>query len=151
MGRGAKSVLWDGKGWDPGRLVWTAAASFKAIAGLARARILLHRVSPRDIERLNQASAECLGEDPDLVARIGWLIPRIARRLPWRADCLVQALAAQDWLRAKGIATCIVIGVDKPSEGGFGAHAWLKHGDDIVIGGEIERYAVLFDGAQKRE
>jgi hypothetical protein len=151
MGRGAKSALWDGKGWSLGRLAWAAAASLRVVAELARARNFLRHLSPRDIERRNRALADCRGENPDLAVRIGWLVPRVAKRVPWRADCLVQALAAQNWLASQDIGTSIVIGVDRPLEGDFGAHAWLKRGDDIVLGGEINRYAILFDSAPQQE
>lgn len=76
-----------------------------------------------------------------LIDRVAFAIPRVARRVPWRADCLVQALAAQSWLRRRGIATTLVFGARKPTAADFEAHAWLKVGDRIVIGGEVSGYS----------
>lgn len=85
-----------------------------------------------------------------LVDRITYAIPRVAARLPWRADCMVQALAAERWLRCNGIASRLVVGVaDKaalpastdPSP--LDAHAWLQVGERIVTGGDISGFARL--------
>ncbi len=78
-----------------------------------------------------------------LVERVKFLIPRVAARLPWRADCLVQALAAQHWLSCHQIDTTLTLGVlrDRPID--FEAHAWLKAGDQIVTGGDITGYVPL--------
>lgn len=83
--------------------------------------------------------------DAGKVRRIAILVPRLARRLPFRADCLVQAMAAQSWLARYGIATRVVIGVDSDNESGFSSHAWLLWGDDVVTGGDIARYQPIFE------
>ena len=78
-----------------------------------------------------------------LVERVAFVIPRVAACLPWRADCLVQALAANRWLGRHGVATTLTLGVprDKPAE--FEAHAWLSAGTRIVTGGDISGYVPL--------
>lgn len=83
--------------------------------------------------------------DQLLVEQVSFVIPRIAHRVPWRSDCLVQALAAQKWLETAGVATRLAIGAEQSAAKGFNAHAWLKHGDRVVTGGEIEHYETLFD------
>lgn len=74
--------------------------------------------------------------------RIAYAIPRIGARVPWRADCLVQALAARRWLARHGINSALSIGVCKDAE--FAAHAWLKVGEQIITGGDIAGYAQLY-------
>lgn len=78
-----------------------------------------------------------------LVSRVAFAVPRVAVRVPWRADCLVQALAAQRWLRRKAIPTTLHVGVHKESPAEFEAHAWLMQGDTIVTGGDIKRFTPL--------
>jgi hypothetical protein len=76
-------------------------------------------------------------------ARVASAIPRMADRVPWRADCLVQASAAQRWLHRKRIPTQLYIVVRKDRPAGFEAHAWLCHGTQIVTGGDILGFASL--------
>ena len=78
-----------------------------------------------------------------LVERVAFAIPRVAIRLPWRADCLVQALAAKRWLSRHGVATTLTLGVSKDMRGEFEAHAWLAAGTRIVTGGDISGYVPL--------
>jgi hypothetical protein len=72
-------------------------------------------------------------------------IARASHRLPWRADCLVQAIAAQHWLRRLGVETSLRIGVPGKARDPFEAHAWLMHGDEVITGGDIRDYAPLLD------
>jgi len=72
-----------------------------------------------------------------LVERVAFAIPRAAARVPWRSDCLVQALAAERWLRRSGVPSTIHFGVPKDQGGMFEAHAWLTVGERVVTGGDI--------------
>ncbi|MEL6529799.1 MAG: lasso peptide biosynthesis B2 protein [Pseudomonadota bacterium] len=121
----------------------------KAVWELARARASMGSIKARDIMRLNEASKAAVNlatpseGNANLVSKVGFLVTFAARHLPWRSDCLPQALAAQRWLLAEGIGSEIRIGVERPDGEKFGAHAWLIHGDQIVTGGEINHFAVL--------
>ncbi len=66
-----------------------------------------------------------------------------ARLVPWRADCLVQAMAAQRWLGGERRATELVIGVHKAAGGRLEAHAWLRCGAVTVTGGDVARFTPL--------
>jgi hypothetical protein len=77
-----------------------------------------------------------------LVERVAYAVPIMGLRVPWRSDCVVQALAARRWLARRKIASSICIGVRK-DEQGFQAHAWLRVGDRIVTGGDISSYSEL--------
>jgi len=138
-------------GWpalsDWHRLLYFAALS---LVWLAVARWRFGRISVRAVQARNERAG--LGRSqpasPREASRIAWIafaLPRVANRVPWRSDCLVQAMAAQDWLSALGLASQIVIGVEKPADGDFGSHAWLTCGDTIVTGGESDRYTVIVE------
>lgn len=135
------------KGEKPGigDLGWLAAYSARGLAELVRARAIFAKLEAREIPQRNRKSkAAARGvADPVALARIGYVLPRISDRLPWRSDCLIQAIAAQNWLSSQGAASEIQIGVENPKNGEFGAHAWLMADDTVVTGGEIERYHVL--------
>lgn len=65
--------------------------------------------------------------------QIGSAIQRLARIVPWRADCLIQAAAARWMLRRRQIPNRLYIGVAKPTHG-LAAHAWLISGEFFVTG-----------------
>jgi hypothetical protein len=67
----------------------------------------------------------------------------MARRVPWRSDCMVQAMAAQRWLASSNIPSTMTIGVRKDAPEGFGAHAWLQVGDAMVTGGDFSSYVAI--------
>lgn len=129
---------------------WLFAASLRAVVMLALARWALHRIGPTGVLRRNADAARSARALPAAIIdarcdKVAFVIPRIACRVPWRADCLVQALAGQHWLRAGGIASEIVVGTAKQANGTFEAHAWLRQGDRIILGGDIARFAPLLD------
>lgn len=123
-------------------------ASLRALWALALARWALHRIGAIGVVRRNtDADQTARALDPEIVTTrcdtVAFVIPRIARRVPWRADCLVQALAGQSWLHADGIASEIVVGTARQADGSFEAHAWLRQGDRIILGGDIARFKPL--------
>lgn len=120
----------------------------RGLIELVRARLAFGRLEARAILARNHAVAAAArtdpaSVDPALALRIGYVIPRISARLPWRSDCVIQAMAAQNWLAAHSLASEIQIGVERPDDGPFSAHAWLVHGGAVVTGGDITRYELL--------
>lgn len=146
---------WTGKRPSLSDIVWLAPYSARGLAELIRARIVFARLTARDIPARNAAARRVKGEPipasneapPQKLARISYVLPRLSARLPWRSDCLVQAIAAQNWLKAGGNYGEIRIGVENPKDAAFGAHAWLVHGDCVVTGGDITRYSLLLSDA----
>lgn len=120
------------------------AAMTRACAELLRARLHLARSSSDSIAQL--ASYEAPASDhrprelPDDIRRVAYLIPRVAACLPWRTDCLVQALAARRWLASLGHDSRLYIGSRKQGDR-FDAHAWLTWQGQIVTGGDITGFA----------
>lgn len=131
-----------------GDIGWLIVYGTRGLVELVRARLAFDRLEARAILARNGVVAAAAHTDPGrvnpaLALRIGYIIPRISARLPWRSDCVIQAMAAQSWLAAYGLISEIQIGVERPDDGPFGAHAWLVHGGTIVTGGDIARYELL--------
>jgi hypothetical protein len=75
--------------------------------------------------------------------RLVWAVQAASRRVP-RATCLVQAVAADALLTRAGYESVVEIGVAKDNLSRFEAHAWVRCGGRIVIGGpDVARYACL--------
>jgi len=119
----------------------------RAVAELARANRLVASETAELPLLAGEEADQAAGSDRALdargraiVERVAYAVPVMALRVPWRADCLVQALAAKRWLAREGIASQIALGAAHDSDGGFLAHAWLRAGERIVTGGDVARY-----------
>lgn len=117
----------------------------RAALELARARLALRRIGAAQVHAMKRegAAAALTPACARRVAQVRWAIPRVAARLPWRGDCLVQALAARAWLEGEGIATSLELGAAVDPAQGFAAHAWLRAGDEAVTGGDSGDYAAF--------
>ena len=95
------------------------------------------------LKSLAEPSHDVAGHQLALVERIAFVVPRVASRVPWKSDCLVQALAAQRWLRAARIKSTLSIGVREQRAAEFEAHAWLSVGNMLVTGGDLSGFDSL--------
>jgi hypothetical protein len=77
------------------------------------------------------------------VRRISWAIAAAAKRVPWRSDCLLQAMAAHRWLRRKGLQAAVFVGVRRDDQGQLIAHAWSHHGELTITGGRHDEFHVM--------
>ncbi|SFS12231.1 Transglutaminase-like superfamily protein [Granulicella pectinivorans] len=68
--------------------------------------------------------------------RVRWSVRAAAKRVPWRAVCFHEGLAAHQMLSRAGISSLLHYGVDKTEGGGLEAHVWVTAGAWIVVGGE---------------
>lgn len=128
-------------------LPWLARFGMRGLWELVKARIAFMRFAAREIPQRNKTALTDAGtgkviDDAEL-ARIAYVLPRLSDRLPWRSDCLIQAIAGQSWLTALGAASEIQIGIENPKDGDFGAHAWLDYDGRVITGGNIEQYQVI--------
>ncbi len=116
------------------------ALLMRAVCALAIARLTLLVTS---FQRLSaNAAAETSIADGETLGKVGAAVLMAANNVPWRSDCLPQALAASRLLRAMGYDSTIRIGVEKEEDGSIGGHAWLTCGEHIVVGAtEAERFA----------
>lgn len=126
---------------------WAVPLTLDAFRRLIAARLAFSRLEARELLQRNAAAARAEAapdrSDELLADRIGFIIARLAKRLPWRSDCVIQAIAAQEWLAERGMASEIRIGVERPEDGPFAAHAWLVRDERIITGGDISRYSVM--------
>jgi len=77
------------------------------------------------------------------VQRVAWALAVVARRVPWKSDCLIQSVAAKNWLRRHHLNADFYLGAAKDDTGEFLAHAWLRCGDVAVVGGRHEDFSVI--------
>lgn len=78
-----------------------------------------------------------------IIVRVSWAVRVAARVLPFRTDCLIQAMAAHMWLARQNVQTNLWIGARKDNSRGFEAHAWLCYGDEAIIGGDVSGFVPL--------
>lgn len=78
-----------------------------------------------------------------VVIRVAWAMAVAGRYVPWRSDCLVQALAARAWLAGRGIESRLVLGMPNRKGDRFEAHAWLVCDDITVTGGNVTDYTAF--------
>ena len=128
-----------------GPVVWVDA--LVSIWELALANRALRRTPPGQLpllcrHNLRHEGASLSPRQAALLERVAYAVPVMGSRVPWRSDCLIQALAARRWLARASVPSDVCIGVRK-DEQGFLAHAWLKVGERIVTGGDISSYAEL--------
>lgn len=118
---------------------------FVAIAELLRARVALLTFS---MESLTATPSDTNAPAPQPLqlaraTRISWAIQSAAARVPWRSDCLVQALAAKRWLTREQIPSQLNLGVRVNASNIIEAHAWLRCDNVVVTGGNIDDYVTL--------
>ncbi len=72
---------------------------------LARIRFGLEPVTKilNELQEARPLSRESAESGID-IARLSWAIGAAAARVPWRSDCLLQAMAADRWLRRCGLS-----------------------------------------------
>ncbi|MEO8113933.1 MAG: lasso peptide biosynthesis B2 protein, partial [Phenylobacterium sp.] len=79
-----------------------------------------------------------------LAGRVRWAIVAVARRLPWRALCFEQGLAAHWMLRRRGTPATLHYGVAGSAEAGLKAHVWVRDGQRAIVGCELaDRFTEL--------
>jgi hypothetical protein len=118
---------------------------------LGRAWWLLRRRPVREVlagfgrDGEDENAPPCSPGQLETADAIGRAVRAAAARTPWPSSCLVQVLAAQRMLRARGIGGAVFIGAARQGEEfEFGAHAWLKCGALFVTGeGGHESYTVI--------
>lgn len=83
------------------------------------------------VERIRQFAGA--PADDEAARAVGWAVRFMADRVPFKAVCLQQAVAAKMMLRRRGIRSALHFGVAS-SETGLNAHAWLDTAGAKVTG-----------------
>jgi len=115
-----------------------APPALLAEAGAAiLAASLAIRLRPfRDLaERLENPGTERPAADRETAYWIRRSVLAWGRRLPWRAKCFEQGLAAAWMLRRRGLAYAVHYGAAK-KEGDLAAHVWVMSGATPIVGCE---------------
>jgi Transglutaminase-like superfamily len=140
----ARRLSWPLRVARLGPRVWLDLARAIFELGIARWKLgaqTIAQMRPSTIAEMDAVSRLSLtDEQREQARRVSFAIVQAGARVPWRSDCLVQALAARRWLAGAGIDTALCIGVRSEALG-FEAHAWLIAGDLAVTGGDSSSYA----------
>lgn len=124
----------------------TKAMALEAAFALLVARLLVQYVPMRLWRHHVDTAGDPAPAPLGMPRKVGWIVPKVARRLPFHARCLPQAMAAQWMLRRRGVRSRLVFGARRGTapETALEFHAWLIAGGECVIGGqELETFTVL--------
>ena len=86
-------------------------------------------------KRLDRPPAKARTADPETAYWIRRAVLAWGRRLPWRAKCFEQGLAAAWMLRRRGLAYALHYGAAS-REGRLDAHVWVTSGATPIVGCE---------------
>lgn len=79
------------------------------------------------------------GVAPQVAQRVSRAVTIMAQHTPWESACLAQAMAGRSMLRRRGVASILYLGTRRDDTGNLAAHAWLRVGSAIVLGGQDYR------------
>ena len=94
-----------------------------------RARLDMRPLPTPPAAEENEAAPETAGR------AVGRIVERVARRMPFDATCLAQAMASQWMLRRRRIASQLHLGARRRQDGTVALHAWLTVSGECVAGG----------------
>ncbi len=111
----------------------------EALAWLVWAKLLLlvvpfRWIAPRLGRPMTESAASLTEPGSLLASRISWAVQSVAANVPLGLVCLPQAMAAKWMLRRRHLASTLYLGVARPDEAKFTAHAWLRAGNKILTG-----------------
>lgn len=115
---------------------------------LALARVALLTLPFRYVARIIGKHMQTLDMEYDLITMrtvvdVVRAINTMSNHLPWQCKCLVQAICAKIVLQRKQIQTTLFLGLAKNDIDNLVAHAWLRAGSQVVLGGPVDRYTVV--------
>jgi hypothetical protein len=125
------------------RSFWRLEASRRRLVAEAGALLLLARLGLRlcAYTRLRRALDFLASHTPVSSpstsghVEVAWAVTAVARRLPMKTTCLVEALATDTMLRRRHHASHLNFGVRfNQREPQLDAHAWVECEGDLVIG-----------------
>jgi len=124
------------------------ALILRTFAPLIAMRVAMWTLPFARVSRISDAMSRPMRADRSgtrpTPARIAWAVAALSRVVPGAGNCLVRALATGIVLKRYGYSSELKIGVMKPADGGFEAHAWLESGGNVVIGNfQLDRYVPL--------
>lgn len=118
------------------RLVLEATLALGA-AAFAIAVFPFRRIAAAAARRVADSSI-CAEDHARYVTHVRWAVTACALRVPWRAKCFEQGLAAQWMLSRRQVPSTLHYGVAKGEGQQLVAHVWLRSGELDVVGCENE-------------
>ena len=109
------------------------------LSGLIRLSILVlpFKVLKRGLGIPKMGSIFDVSDEKIVIAReIRRLDLQVCNHTPWQSKCLVRAILTQHLLKQRNIPSTLYLGVNKNESGEMQAHAWLRCGEIIIMGGE---------------
>ncbi|MBU8892226.1 MAG: lasso peptide biosynthesis B2 protein [Bacteroidales bacterium] len=92
----------------------------------------------------NEVVVEINSGQKGLIQMLRKNIRRWKRYLPWKVKCFEEAIAGKKVLAKYKIGSTLYLGVDKNTNKELIAHAWLKAGNEIIIGKKgFEKFVVV--------
>jgi hypothetical protein len=118
------------------RLLLLEAFFFLAAARAALVTLPFRRLTTllgRQSDELPRQAPD--GPAPAQARAVAGAVERMARRTPWESACLTQAIAAQFMLQRRQLSSLLCLGTRIDTTGKLVAHAWLRYGNEILLGG----------------
>ncbi len=120
----------------PSRLLLLEAFFYLAAARAALVTLPFRRLAGYLGWQLNELQTPAPNMPvPPKARRIAGAVDLVARRTPWESTCLAQAIAAKFMLRRRRLSSLLCLGTRVDSSGKLVAHAWLRYGSEILLGG----------------
>ncbi len=109
----------------------------EAVICLLAARLVIRLLPFRSLERIfTRPVLQVPQPSPDDVIRVRSAIASAVRHSPISFVCFPQAVAAQDMLRRRGLATTLHYGAASGASP-LAAHVWLSRGDTGIVGHRV--------------
>lgn len=126
------------------RVLYLEATFWLAISRLAILILPFKWIAPFLGTHMAQTDTRDDPAQKETTTRVCRTIGTMSRHLPWECKCLAQAISGKRMLRRRHIHSTLYLGVAKKQNGDLNAHAWLRTGDTVVLGGGgLERFAVV--------
>lgn len=120
------------------------AAFFSGVAGLMLTCLPFRWIAPWLGQHMAATSETHTDSDRVTAGRIQRVVRIAGKYVPWRAQCLAQAITGAMMLRRRKMAGTVYLGINRAEGKEAIAHAWLRSGSTIVTGGDgREDHAVI--------
>ena len=133
-----------------GRRIATFEIAIVAAFVLPVVRVAAMRVPLPRLRSVLHAALAADGRPASIAARdVGRCVAAVGRRLPGIGTCLTHALVTEALLHRFRLPAEFVIGVERSSEFGFRAHAWVESAGTVVVGDamDLDRFVPLASGS----
>lgn len=139
--------------WADRRLL-TEAYFWLGVARLALLTLPFRWIAPfLGTTKLETIEDTLAHDEKSWLNRVSWAVRTASRYTPWTSNCLPQAIAAKRLLQQRHIRSTLYLGLrhSQESPGEMEAHAWLRSGKFVIVGGRGEqRFTVVATFAEEK-